>query len=353
MKKTKKTSENTGHTDKVLQKKWGDVKTEKEKIEKKLDQITGSIKDLSGHKEKIEKIKDNKKRKHKHGEEIDSWIKGEKGIKTREDPTIKDIRRMSTTTLYVTYILLVSAELMMLYDVGLGIIIHSVTLLGLAAGSTTAYKRQINLEHKLSNKYIDAANLLKALMLLPLIRIFAFTMPLMFFRKIYWFLLISIPMLIAVIILSRNLKLKKEEIGLIWGKPGIQIPVILCGILFGFTEYLLLKPAPMIDSLNLVNILVPAIILITFTGFTEELIFRGIIQTISTKIFGAVNGILYTSIIFTAMHVGFNSMPHMLFVLLVSIFYGTVFYKTKALSGVILSHGLSNVILLLVAPFVI
>jgi len=338
--------------DNAMKNLWSRLKRERRDIERELGRIERVLGEIGRHRKKIGEIERGKieKQKREHIEEIGSWLREKGG---RRDDAVKNVRRTSTMIFYLTYLLLASAELTMLYDVEKGIVLHSVILIGLAIGSTVLYKQQVDLPREASVRYVNASNLLRALMLLPLIRIFGFTVPLMFFRRIYWFLIISIPLLIAVVVLSRNLKLGMKEVGLVSGRWGIQILVILCGIILGFTEYQILRPKPLIDSLSPGEVLVPGIVLIIFTGFTEELIFRGIIQTISVRVFGVVNGIVYTSVIFTTMHIGFNSVPHMIFVLLTAVFYGYIFQRTGTLTGVILSHGLSNVVLFLIAPFVV
>lgn len=338
--------------DNAMKNLWSRLKRERGEIERELGRIERVLGEIGRHRKKIGEIERGKikKQKREHIEEIGSWLREKGG---RRDDAVKNVRRTSTMIFYLTYLLLASAELTMLYDVERGIILHSVILIGLAIGSTVLYKRRAGLPREASVRYVNVSNLLRALMLLPLIRIFGFTVPLMFFRRIYWFLIISIPLLIAVVVLSRNLKLGMKEVGLVSGRWGIQILVILCGIILGFTEYQILRPKPLIDSLSPGEVLVPGIVLIIFTGFTEELIFRGIIQTISVRVFGVVNGIVYTSVIFTTMHIGFNSVPHMIFVLLTAVFYGYIFQRTGTLTGVILSHGLSNVVLFLIAPFVV
>lgn len=77
----------------------------------------------------------------------------------------------------------------------------------------------------------------------------------------------------------------------------------------------------------------------------------GYYQKNAENVFGKLSGLLYTALIFTTMHIGWKSFPDMIFVFCVAIFYGYAFQKTRSLSGVTLSHGLSNTFLFIVVPF--
>ncbi|GAI22809.1 unnamed protein product, partial [marine sediment metagenome] len=120
--------------------------------------------------------------------------------------------------------------------------------------------------------------LLLALCLAPLIRIISLSMPLKDFEFVYWFIIIGIPLFIASFIVIRVLDLKSKDINLNWENPVATLLIALSGIIFGFIEYIILKPVPIISLLNLKEIIIPGLILLLFTGFLEELIFRGIIQ---------------------------------------------------------------------------
>jgi len=62
-------------------------------------------------------------------------------------------------------------------------------------------------------------------------------------------------------------------------------------------------------------------------------------------------GLLYTSLLFTALHIGWNSFYDLIFVFSVALFYGYTFQKTRSIVGVTLSHGISNTFLFLIIPF--
>ena len=84
----------------------------------------------------------------------------------------------------------------------------------------------------------------------------------------------------------------------------------------------------------------------------EELIFRGVLQKLAEDVMG-IKGILFISLIFAILHIGFYSILDVVFVLLVSLVFAAIVKKTGSLIGVILSHGLANTVLFLIAPFVL
>lgn len=94
----------------------------------------------------------------------------------------------------------------------------------------------------------------------------------------------------------------------------------------------------------------PSLILLFFAGFTEELIFRGLLKSLAVKAFGALQGAAFAAVCFTVMHSTYNSVPEMSFVFLAALFYGIAYQKTGSICGMTLSHGLANIILFLLAP---
>jgi len=63
-------------------------------------------------------------------------------------------------------------------------------------------------------------------------------------------------------------------------------------------------------------------------------------------------GILFVAVLFASMHIGYLSILDLGLVFVVGLFFGIVVNKTGSIFGVTVSHGLTNVILYLVAPFV-
>ncbi|MGB9937107.1 MAG: tetratricopeptide repeat protein [Methanobacterium sp.] len=221
---------------------------------------------------------------------------------------------------------------------------------GLVAHVSILFALLIN--SSLAQSY-NFSNLLRSMMVLPMIRIVGLSIPIMQIPTLYWFPIIAIPLFAASYTLMRNQRLNRKKVGLILGNIPVQIIIALSGIILGFTEYLILKPDPLISTFSIVPLITGFIILTISTGFAEELLFRGILQRNAENVFGKLFGLLYASLLFTCLHIGWNSFLDLAFVFGVAIFYGYMFQKTRSIVGITLSHGLSNSVLFLIMPFVV
>ena len=249
---------------------------------------------------------------------------------------------------YKKYVLILATYLMAIvfaeivtayYNVGYGLTIHAIVLFALLINSSISHSSIFS-------------NLLRSMMILPIIRIIGLTMPLMQVQELYWFPVIAIPLFAASFTLMKSQKLTRKRVGLILGNIPLQLTVALSGVILGFIEYLILRPQALISTFDMGTVLFASIILIISTGFAEELLFRGILQTNAEKVLGNTFGLFYIALLFTALHIGWNSTLDLIFVFSVAIFYGYTFQKTKSLLGITLSHGISNTFLFLIVPFI-
>jgi len=184
----------------------------------------------------------------------------------------------------------------------------------------------------------------------PLIRVLSLTMPLAQIPILYWYLATSIPLFAALLVAAPVLGFSWIDLGLNLRRWPQQLAIGLTGILFGAVEYLILQPPALAPSLQLVHLWWPALILMVSTGLLEEMIFRGMLQRAAGEAMrrGAV---AYVALLFAVLHIGYQSWADFFFVLLVGLFFGEVVQRTRSLVGVTLSHGLTNIVLFLVMPF--
>jgi hypothetical protein len=192
---------------------------------------------------------------------------------------------------------------------------------------------------------------LLSLSLAPLIRLLSLSMPLTGFPFVYWYMIIGIPLFLASIITIRVSGLNASTLGLNFGSLPVQLLVGASGVLLGFVEYLILRPAPIIPEFSLQAFWLPALILLVFTGFLEELIFRGLMQYTALRCLGRL-GLIFVSLVFAALHIGYRSLPDVVFVFLAATFFALVVRRTGSLLGVSLAHGLTNITLFLIFPLV-
>ncbi len=198
--------------------------------------------------------------------------------------------------------------------------------------------------------------LLFSLCLVPIIRVLSLSMPLALFPQTYWKFIISIPVLAVTFMAISTLKLRPSEVGLTLQKMPVQIPIQvlvgLTGIGFGFLEYQILNPEPMIPVLTWARIWLPALIFLIAVGFTEELVFRGVIQRTSMNVMGSW-GLVYTAAVFTVLQIGYSSWMQGGIAFLCGLFFGWIVNKTGSILGVSLAHGTTNISLYLVIPLVL
>lgn len=194
--------------------------------------------------------------------------------------------------------------------------------------------------------------LVLSLMLVPLIRVIdlSLSLSLVTIPTIGRLPIIYTPLLVASVVVVRTLGYKWTEVGLNFKSLPVQLGIASSGLLFGWVEYLILEPEAMITQLTWSQFVPLALVLLIFTGFSEEFAFRGVMQRTTWDVFGW-RGIVYVSVLFAIMHMGFHSVLDVLFVFGVAMFFGWVVKKTGSLLGVTLAHGLTNIMLFLVFPF--
>lgn len=194
--------------------------------------------------------------------------------------------------------------------------------------------------------------LLLAFVLAPLIRIISLTLPLAQIEPAYRYLFAGIPMALGALLVARALGMSLVQMGLVWRDTRLQVLVVVASVGLGFIEFAILRPAPMGGLPWTVAGVLPAIAVGIFTGLPEEMIFRGVLQTAARPIM-AGGTVLYTATVFAVLHIGYESAVDLAFVFGVGLFYGWVFERTRSIVGTSIGHGLANVILFFVAPYLL
>ncbi len=93
--------------------------------------------------------------------------------------------------------------------------------------------------------------------------------------------------------------------------------------------------------------------MLLFVGIGEELLFRGLIQQDLIGAFGWKWGLVGASLIFAVMHLTWRSIPELGFVFLAGLILGFLYWKTQSLVAPIVAHGINNVILVSVLPYLL
>ena len=219
----------------------------------------------------------------------------------------------------------------------IGLVLHGVILLLLILQGASASRRV-------------AQRFYFSMALVPLIRLMSLSLPLTSFQFVYWYLIIGTPLFLAAFFTARMMGLSIDRLLFNVSRPGLQFAVALSGVLLGYVEYVILRPQPLVGTFSFGLLWQPALILLVFTGLLEEVIFRGLLQQSSREFIGRW-GLLYAALLFAVMHLGYRSVVDFLFVLLVALYFGQVVRHTRSILGVTIAHGLTNIGLFLVFPF--
>ncbi len=233
----------------------------------------------------------------------------------------------------------VCAEVSTIYRPTFGIAFHVAILFSLLIFSVLA-------------KNSVFSGLLLALAIVPLIRILSLSMPLSHFAYIMWFLLTSIPIFIAIFACMMMQGLSLKDVGMTFPEAKhvpLEVGIVLLGLPMGILEYHLLTPEPLLYQLQPSLLIGPVLIIVIYTGFVEELAFRGLMQYHAVRTMGWW-GILLITATFGIMHIGNLNYWDVLLAFAIGGVYAIVTRKTGSIYGVTLSHGLVNVMLFLIGP---
>ena len=244
----------------------------------------------------------------------------------------------STALIYLVALVLAEA-MTTLIEPRVGLVMHGLILVAL-------------LLHASLGARLVQRRFLLCLAMAPLIRLLSLSLPLPEFSFVYWYLVVGVPLFISAYLVARAGKMSKGMLGLTTRGWPLQLLVGLTGIALGYIEYLILDPAPLIPELSLSQIIIPALILFIFTGFLEELIFRGMLQYASIRSLRRI-GIYFVAVVFAVLHLGYLSAIDLLFVFVVALFFGWITIRTGSILGVSIAHGLTNIGLYLIFPLIL
>lgn len=205
------------------------------------------------------------------------------------------------------------------------------------------------------------SNLLVALSLAPLVRVFSLSVPHYPVAppdnpNLYildYLGLVSIPLLSAVgaVIYVQRLRLSALGLGLhdLHEIP-IQAAIGISGLPLGLVEYMILRPAEWSYAVVPGGLVTSIVIIILATGLSEELIFRGVLLRRAMEALGTWRGVLFVTLVFASLHIYFRNAYDLAFVFGVGLFFAFAVVRTKSLWGAVMSHSIGNVVLYLVAP---
>ena len=194
-----------------------------------------------------------------------------------------------------------------------------------------------------------------SLALVPVLRLLSLSLPLGSFSGVWRYAVVAALLLVGEAIAMRAQGLRPADVGLRWRWRDLPLQAFigLLGVPLGLLWYALLKPTPLVTAIPPGAIWVPAVVLLVSTGLPEELLFRGLLQRASGVAIGPWLGPLLITCLWTALRLGSASWPALGLTFVTGGVFALIAGLTGSIWGVSLANGLTNVVLFLLAPYLL
>jgi membrane protease YdiL (CAAX protease family) len=191
--------------------------------------------------------------------------------------------------------------------------------------------------------------LLAALALVPLLRILSLAMLVRTAPQAYWYLMSGAPLLLATLMTARAFHVSPARLGLGAANLSRQAVIALSGIPLAGLAFVAGRPKPLLSTNDLRSTVAAVLVLVVFSAFLEELLFRGVIQGALAKVFER-GSVTWTAALYGFVYLGTLSPAYVVVAFASGLFYGRCVSRTGSLWGVIASHSILSVGALLVLP---
>jgi CAAX protease family protein len=183
--------------------------------------------------------------------------------------------------------------------------------------------------------------------LVPLLRILSVTMVVPDVQELYQYTITGIPLLLGAVLIaravrSRHIVWRPVE----WRSQGM---IAAAGLPLGAAAFLVVRPESL--DLSWSEILLGTLSLTVAAALTEEFIFRGLLQESLSRLFGEF-AVLLSTVAFVTMYLAVRPVAYLVIIGLAGLLFAWAVERTGSLVGVVLAHGLMNVGLVLVWPWV-
>jgi len=128
---------------------------------------------------------------------------------------------------------------------------------------------------------------------------------------------------------------------------------LLIGIPLGAIEYFIITPVAAFPTFEIKYLMRDLVYMVFFVGLGEELLFRGLVQRDIMNMLGWKWGLLGASLMFMVMHLTWRSIPELGYTLLAGLLLGYLYHRTGSLTAPIVAHGVGNVVLVAVMPYLL
>ncbi len=128
-----------------------------------------------------------------------------------------------------------------------------------------------------------------------------------------------------------------------------QLLIAAAGVPLGIAAFAVERPIdPFARTGSWAHLIIASAVLVVFSAFAEEVLFRGVLQEGLTQVFGPA-GVAIGAVLFGSTYLAVGG-AYAAFATVVGLAFGWLVRRTDSLVGVALSHGLMNVGLLVVWP---
>lgn len=189
------------------------------------------------------------------------------------------------------------------------------------------------------------------LALVPLMRILSLTVPIPLVPPVYWYAMAGAPMLLAIVLVNFSIRLDGSTLRYP-ASPLAELGMALTGIPISLSAYAILRPRPIVSATDAIGLFLGVLFLAVFGAFIEELIFRGLLLSCLRAILGAY-GILYGAMLFASLYLSSQSVLYIILAGAIGLLYTIWVERTHNLWGVVFSHAIWYIGLILVWPLVL
>jgi uncharacterized protein len=193
-----------------------------------------------------------------------------------------------------------------------------------------------------------------ALLLPPLIGIASLTLPLQRFGELGRSGAVALPALVAAWATMRANGYRRHDAGVTlprsWRSGLINLIVAASGLGFGYLRFRTSGSGSSPPESVSAAALSATILLAVGTGFTNEFVYRGILQRAAIDLFGPLVGVGYVATLSTVPIIGQRSPLDTGLIFLAAVAFGTTVQLTRSILGVSIAHAVAILSALVVFP---
>ena len=176
------------------------------------------------------------------------------------------------------------------------------------------------------------------LAILPLVSVLTLAVPAAIVPPVFWYLEIGLATFEAIVLVMRRLDLTFRDVGVQRAPISEVLSVGAVGAFLAVPASVIAGPINLGQSGGLVGFAMASAIVIVFVGILEELLFRGIIQSVGTQLMsrgGVVLSVAATAVMYSAS----LNLRYVLFTTLVAAFFGIVARRSGSIAAPIAGHA--------------